>query len=198
MAHLVSLVERITGSSTATDLPLMTQNINDASKICAVKAFFITLSRHGQFSDECIGKGIIRLLHEEIPHQLCVDGNWDEARNHVSQSSQIATEHSILQARAFYESSESTLWISSDLKSLWWCFAEPVVSVSADGSRVRKAIGGWRDRDMLGIPLLLDRVDQDHLQVRDHMSAISRIGDIGYLLGLINGDAASSTNHYKD
>jgi hypothetical protein len=176
----------------------MTQNINDAAKVFTDKAFFITLSRHGQFSDECIGNGIIRLLHEEIPHQLCVDGNWDEARKHLSRTNRLASEHLIQQVRAFYESSGSTLWISSDLKSLWWCFTEPVVSVSADGSRVRKAIGGWRDRDMLGSPLLRDRVDQDRLQVRDHMSAISRIGDIGYLLGLITGDAASSTNQYKD
>ncbi|MCX7145951.1 MAG: hypothetical protein NT042_07045 [Sulfuritalea sp.] len=176
----------------------MTQSTDCAAKICTDKAFFITLHRHGQFSNECISNGIIRLLNEEIPHQLCIDGNWDEARKHLAQTNRLATQHLIQQVRTFYEPSGSTLWISSDLKSLWWCFAEPVVSISADGSRMRKAIDGWRDKDIRGGHLFLDRVDRDRLQVRSHMFAISRIKDIGYLLDLINGDVASSTNYYKD
>lgn len=162
------------------------------------QGIFITLHAQGEFDRECIDNGTLQLLRTEVPHQVCIDALWTKAVTYFSEPRHVATQHVIQQLRMFYESPESTLWVTADTRSLFWCFAEPNVSVLEDGSRVRKSLGGWSNKDMLGCPLLLDRVDQHRLQIRNHVSAISRIGDVGYLIDLINGNTASSSIYHKD
>ena len=176
---------------------MIRNRIGCAVEVAADHGFFITLNNHGQFSAECISNGTIRLLNAEIPHQMCLDGNWGEASRYFPQSNLTMRQHAIQQVKAFYEHTGSTIWITSDGTSLWWCFAEPNVSVSTDGSRVRKALGGWNDKDILGCPLLLDRVDQNRLQVRNHKSAISRIREVVYVVDLINGNANVVAPHSR-
>lgn len=157
-------------------------------KVIAKKALFIKLGGGGEWEEECIAKGILRLGYNELPHDLCLSSDWAGVRKAFpSTSDQGSVTRHINQVQQFYEELESTLWITFHADRLWWCFADPKVSQQQDKSKTRNAIGGWRDSDINDIPLIKVRLSGKLLATQGFQGTICSVKELEYLLHKING-----------
>jgi hypothetical protein len=67
------------------------------------------------------------------------------------------------EARVFFDDDPSILWITFARGRLWWTFAAPHVDVTEPGldgagAYYREALGGWRDHDLNGNVLEMERL----------------------------------------
>jgi hypothetical protein len=96
-------------------------------------------------------------------HELALTDDWEGARRHYLAAGimpSTATGH-VRELKDFYTLGSDCLWITFARGHLWWCFAEPdVVFIGGDGeregSRYRRAVGGWQNTDVSGRPLTID------------------------------------------
>jgi hypothetical protein len=92
----------------------------------------------------------------------------------------------------FYKSGADCLWVTFARDHLWWTFAAPEVKWlgsknSARGDRVRKSIGGWKNKDLNGKLLTIQSLSTKLTRVRNYRRTICAIEASEYLLGRING-----------
>ena len=87
---------------------------------------------------------------------------------------------------AFYGAPDSVLWITFFGDCLWWCFAIPTVELLPDGSKQRRAIGGWSNKDLQGNLLAKSRLSGRVLAVQSYQMTICA-ADRDYVLQRING-----------
>ncbi|HET9396985.1 MAG TPA: hypothetical protein VFO36_13140, partial [Nitrospiraceae bacterium] len=90
------------------------------------------------------------------------------------------------QLRAFYEASPATLWITFHANCMWWCFANPEVSLLADGTRVRSVMRPWQQTDMSNRSLSASRLSGSLVAVQAYRGSICAV-DPSYILHKING-----------
>lgn len=82
---------------------------------------------------------------------------------------------------------------------MWWCFAEidvrPTSEIDADatGSRYRKAINGWTDRDRKGKTLWTNALRGSLTTTASFRGTICRGKELDYLLRRLNGEETSAT-----
>ena len=123
--------------------------------IIANKALFIKLGAGGEWERVCLTDGTLRFGYREVPHDVCVSGNWPEAERLAltfSKNRGAVTRH-VNQIRKFYEEDDKTLWITFHLDRLWWCFADANVKALPDNTKQRRVLGSWHDSDIRGTPL---------------------------------------------
>ncbi|MCX6894351.1 MAG: hypothetical protein NTZ16_02345, partial [Verrucomicrobia bacterium] len=145
--------------------------------IRASEVYFIKLGSKGGWEDECIRKRILRLGFREFNHQACKEGRWkralpDSLRRRLTQGK--ATDY-LRQVKTFYESGDDVLWITFFRNRMWWCFAAKPVKRLADGDKIRRVTGQWKDRDINGNPLSFDKVSGKLLKVRGYQSTICSV-----------------------
>src|SRR3954468_9622707 len=101
----------------------------DQRHVDASEALYIKLGDAGLWEEGCIKGGTMRLGYQELSHDLCSRGRWDEVANEVSLFSKDegAIKRHVKQVRYFYEAPPSTLWITFYSDRLWWCFADSEV-----------------------------------------------------------------------
>ena len=122
----------------------------------ATNALYIKLGASSEWEKECISNGTLRLGYRELPDQLCRTTDWSAAELQAltfAKDKGAATRH-INQVRNFYETPESTLWVTFHSDRLWWCFARELVELQPDKTKLRRAVDRWRDHDLNGKPLL--------------------------------------------
>jgi len=122
------------------------------TQITASRALFIKQGEGGRWEKSSIQGGEIRFGYQEIPHEICQSGNWEEARRIESKhcDNQGALARHINQVREFYTADESVMWITFYAGRLWWCFAESGVSGVENNEKVRKVKGQWHDMSAEG------------------------------------------------
>ncbi|HEV2199015.1 MAG TPA: hypothetical protein VGR73_04280 [Bryobacteraceae bacterium] len=156
--------------------------------VTAREALFIKLGQRGEWEDNCIRDGALRLGYHDLPHDLCVSSNWAKVRAFFPDGSdQGSVTRHINQVRLFYEASEKILWITFHSDRLWWCFSNQGVTQLPDRSKVRNVIGRWRDTDINGIALIKGRLSGKLLAVQSFQGTICSISERDYLLHKING-----------
>lgn len=154
----------------------------------AKAALFIKLGENGFWEKECINSGTLWLGYHNVPHDLCLQGNWQEARTAFDPKADAgAVTRHINQVQQFYEAPADTLWVTFFSDRLWWCFSTPSVELSADHSKVRRTIEPWCDKDISGAPLLKSRLSGKLLAVQGFQGTICSIRELEYLLHKING-----------
>src|ERR1700722_19418413 len=108
--------------------------------------YFIKLGEKGKWEEECLFKNpSIRLGYHEIPHDLCMSGQWENVRKiYITPDKQDgqATHHKN-QVQKFYTASENVMWITFYSGKLYWAFAESEVIVLEDKSKIRRVRGKW-------------------------------------------------------
>ena len=157
--------------------------------IKALAIRFIKLGEGGRWEAECLNEGTLRFGYQEIPHDVCVQEDWVEVRRLARQFSNnegAATSHAN-QIRQFYETPETTIWITFHADRLWWCFSEKGVRSFPNNDKERKVIGAWHDTDINGVPLIKGRLSGKLLAVQGFMGTICSVPDIEYLLHKVNG-----------
>jgi hypothetical protein len=116
------------------------------------RALYIKLGEQGRWERESIDNGTMHLGYNDVPHELCVAGKWDEiVADYVELGTTpgVAARH-MSQIRYFYTAPEETLWAAICFGRLYWCRARPEVTLLPDGSKLRHTVDGWRDTDAAG------------------------------------------------
>ena len=151
-------------------------------------SLYIKLGQSGSWEAECIREGTLRLGYQELPHELCKAGRWSEAEKYALEFSKdrgAATRH-INQVRLFYETPSTTIWITFQADRLWWCFAEPSIELLDDGTKLRRTIDGWHDRDTNGEYLYKALLSSKLLATQGFQGTICSVAEHEYLLHKIN------------
>lgn len=165
-------------------------------KINPVSALYIKLGPKGEYEEESLLQThTVHVGWIEVPYGLCERGEWDnvrlkilpEVRGHQGTATNLRN-----QLRKFYESGTDVLWITFYQDHLYWCFADQTVTMQADGSRIRKAIGGWKRCDINGKDLDSSRLSGSLLAIQGYQSTICNVSkdNLTYLVRKINGESS--------
>ena len=124
---------------------------------------YIKLGSAGTWAENCIEVDqTIRLNYLSPHHELCLEGDWGPVEEYWfgrRNGRRGATTNDIRQIKDFYQCPPTTLWFTFFNEYLWWCFAERTVTRLDDGTRVRKATGGWKNTDLSGNILIRNDLD---------------------------------------
>jgi len=175
----------------------MKSNPKNMNKIKPTKALFIRLGQGSNFAKECvIEKNTLKLDYREIDHNLCSAGKWEEVREQIIQkyncTKGVAT-RSAQQIKYFYEEEKNTLWITFYNNLLYWCFLDKKVTLEKDGTKYRKVIDGWNNKNIDGKTLFLENFNGRFLQINGYMGAICRVSEFSYLVNKINNEQKKET-----
>lgn len=159
-------------------------------KINPSQVLYIKLGRGGKWEHECIyNTQKLRIGYNEIPHNLCVHGKWDEAAEFCKnfRSDLGAITRDINQVRNFYEAGEDALWITFHANLLWWCFSKCEITKNSDNSKVRPVIDKWKCIDINGNELRIDRLRGSLVSIQGFRGTICSVKDSRYIINKING-----------
>ncbi|MEI7764333.1 MAG: hypothetical protein WCI85_13950 [Comamonadaceae bacterium] len=153
---------------------------------------YIKLGEKGRWEKSCIEEdGTIRLGYESNQHHECLDRNWGLVRAfwlNERRGRQGAATSDLTQIQSFYTLPSTALWITIHNRMIHWCFAEDKVIELPDGSRTRKAIGGWSCETEKGEKLHLANVDGRVTKVQGFQGTICNVEQSQYLIRKINGE----------
>lgn len=157
--------------------------------VVATNALYIKLGQSGEWENECIREGTLRLGYRELSHELCRASDWPAVEGRalaIAKDRGAATRH-IKQVRLFYEAPPSTLWITFHSDRLWWCFARKPVQRLVDLTKTRKTVDGWHDRDLNDSPLFKALLSGKLLATESFQGTICSVSERAYLIHKING-----------
>ena len=118
--------------------------------------------------------------------ESCRNGKWERARKLFTASTSRQRPSDITRAvnrvREFLTLPESTLWMTIEDGDVWWCFARPEVKniyrsndlEDRDGARSRKVIDRWRNTDVRGERLRLDKMTTKITKVASFQETICK------------------------
>jgi hypothetical protein len=151
-------------------------------------ALFIKLGRGGTWERDCIQEGVLRIGYRDVDHEVYERGDWDQVVEKFTalRGDRGTARRDAAQIRYFYEAGPNVLWMTFVGDRLWWCFSEPVVEPQDDRSKIRRAVGGWRDTDIKGVPLAMDRLSGRLLSVQGFRGTICNVKEFEYLVRKIN------------
>ncbi|WOF43285.1 restriction endonuclease [Sphingopyxis indica] len=152
--------------------------------VSATNVYYIKLGRGGDWEAECIRDGILRFGYREAPHDLCAAGDWSgvwEVMMGVRGDPGAAT-RDVKQIRAFYESDESTIFITFVGGLLYWCRPSGEIELLADKSHRRGTVDGWHNSTTGGSLLTADRLSGHLLKVQMFRGTICDVAAADYLL----------------
>jgi hypothetical protein len=164
-----------------------------SGRVVADKAYFIKLGRGGQWEEGCLRDGVLRFGYREASHEACLAGRWDEVRDFwlKARDDKGAATRDTNQIRIYYEAGPDALFVTFHGGLLYWCRAQPGVTVDpADDTRVRQTVDGWHSTSLGGEPLRTDRLSGALLRVQGFRGTICAVEQLSYLLGRINDELA--------
>lgn len=154
---------------------------------------YIKLGAGGVFAPVCLERGEIHLSYREVPHDLCLAGDWDRVVHWFVQDGRNIgkARDAMREIRDFYTLGTDCLWITFADGYLWWAFSEPqIIWRGTDnplfGPRSRSTIGPWRNTSIAGLPLQTQSLTSKLTQVGSYRQTICRVGHDAYLMRKIN------------
>ena len=161
-------------------------------RIEAESALYIKLGRGGDWEDNCISQGTLRFGYREISHDACKRSDWKAVlqERESSKGNRSVAKSDVTQIGYFYESSRKVLWVTFYKHALWWCFADEEVTLLHDGTKVRRAIGGWKQIDRKGNLLSMSTLSGKLLSMQGYRGTICRVKETPYLRQRLNAEEA--------
>ncbi|MGQ0456281.1 MAG: restriction endonuclease [Hyphomicrobium sp.] len=163
------------------------------SPIAPATVRYIKLGAGGVFAPACLERDEIHLSYKELPHELCVAGDWDRVVDWFVQRGRKLgkARDATREIRDFYTLGSDCLWITFSDGYLWWAFAEDEVTWRGTddpmlGPRSRSTIGAWRNTSIGGRPLRTQSLTSKLTQVGNYRQTICQVGHDAYLLRKIN------------
>lgn len=162
----------------------------DGVKPSAVR--YIKLGPAGGWLRRCVEDGVVELGHGDVPHELAAGGDKEAIAAFLRAQGRSAGKAADFarEIADFYGLGADCLWITIGEGRLWWCFAqahvEPVRG-EGRGARIRRTIGHWRDRDLMGQVLALGSLSTSLTKVAAYRQTLCRVEAEDYLLRRING-----------
>lgn len=169
-------------------------------KITTNRVMFIKLGRKGEYEQDCIKRGIMKLEYGEIDDALCQVGDWDGVRKEVMKhygSGMQATSMHANQIQRFYEETQDTLWLTFSEGVLHYGFAEPTVRRNDDGTSERTLVGGWKSTDKDGDKLFIQSLSGNLTKVQGYRGTICEVHDKDYLLRRINNEQSEELKNIE-
>lgn len=151
---------------------------------------YIKLGPAGAWFEHCIRDGLIEVGHSAVPHDLAEAGDWDAVRAAFASHNPAKASDFTRELRDFYTLPRTTLWITIGDGRLWWAFAEPElngVTEAGRGSRARRVLGRWSDRDIERRRLTLDGLSTRLTKVAAYRQTLCRVDHADYLLRRLRG-----------
>ena len=143
---------------------------------------YIKLGRRDEWAPLSIERGEIHFGHRTIPHDICARGDWDGVYKLFIEQGRTPgkARDRTREIRDFYTLGSDTLWITFSGRHLWWSFAEPEVAwlgigEDGQGARMRKTVDGWRNADINGEPLVVDKLSSRLTQTGSYRQTLCRV-----------------------
>lgn len=155
------------------------------ARLEATSTHYIKLGRGGEWAAQAIGEGVLRFGYRELPHDLCVAGDWDGAREawraHRGGNDAVLTSD-MNQARTFYTAPETSVFITFHAGRMYWCRPRGPVEMLADGTKLRRTVDGWHGQTVGGDDLFYERLSGRLLKVQGFRGTICAVEAEDYLL----------------
>ena len=166
------------------------RGIQMETKISPEHVYYIKLGRGGEWEEESLRDGILHFGYAESAHELCEKGDWDPVWEfwYKKRGDAGTATRDVQQIRAFYESTEETLFITFHGGLMYWCRPTGPVQVMEDGSRVRNTVSGWSSESVGGDPLRTDRLSGHLQKVQMFRGTICTVKARDYLLRKLNDE----------
>jgi len=157
---------------------------------------YIKLGSENRWAAPSLNGGELHFGYGEIPHELCLAGDWRAVARRVSATYSWAlrdTARAAGEIKDFYTLGQDCLWIAFADEHLWWTFAALAVvwrggDGKTHGARVRRAIGAWRNTDLEGNPLVLEALSTRLTKVSGYRGTICQVKERDYLLRRLRGE----------
>jgi hypothetical protein len=178
--------------------------------ITAKRALYIKLGEKNRWAHVSFETDTLRFGFHELPHDQALTAAKasdfravKELYEALGAEPGTATRYSN-EVREFYTAGADVLWITFADGRMWWCFADAEIvqnttgDPEATGSRYRKAINGWNDKDLFGRKLLINELRGSLTTTAGFRGTICRVGEFDYLLRRLNGDETTTTKTARD
>jgi hypothetical protein len=159
------------------------------------KIRYIKLGRAGLWEEPSLRRGELHLGFKNCPHEIALKGDREEIVRALATagSNRQAAGDAARQILDFYQLGPDCLWITLVDGHLWWAFADkeviPFESESEDnGLRMRRTIGGWKNRDINGRPIRAIELSSRLTKVAAYRQTICEVEARDYLLRKINDE----------
>ncbi len=157
---------------------------------------YIKLGAGGRWEAASLDHGRIDWGLPSDPHDTALAGDWAALRQiYLNSGFKAAVASSYVnEAKAFYTTGERTLWITFARGRMWWCFADTHVhwlggTGEQHGTRYRKALHGWRDTDINGDILYVDRLSTRLTKLSAYRRTICNVQEYDLCMRYINAAA---------
>lgn len=160
-------------------------------KINCQKIFYIKLGEGGNWEKKClIENPSMKIGFRGVDHQDCLNGNWQKIRDYYlkeeKKTESKASDH-VRELKTFYESDESSIWITFSANKMWWCIPKFEFDVLPDNTKIRFLKSDWRDEDLNGKKLTIGDLSGKLTKTQAYRQTICSIEVIEYALRKING-----------
>jgi len=160
-------------------------------KIDCHEIFYIKLGEGGNWEKESlIDNPSIKIGFTEINHEDCVKGNWEKIHEFyltkANKTKAKASDH-VRELKTFYETDESSIWITFSANKMWWCIPNSEFEVLSDNTKIRYLKSNWSDIDLNGKKLTIGDLSGKLTKTQAYRQTICRIEVKNYTLRKING-----------
>ena len=154
-------------------------------------AFYIKLGRGGEWEDDSIANGKLRLGWRQQSVSDINAGRWDiieEQLRAKDQGKRVPATTSDLNAlKTIAASTSDDIWITFHKAKLWWTRVAPG-PVEQDGiSKFRPTAEPWCDRAADGRLLVINSLSGKISQIQGFRATVCRVGDVDLLRRTLNG-----------
>ncbi|EMH4738530.1 hypothetical protein V6N79_005533 [Klebsiella pneumoniae] len=160
-------------------------------KIRATAVKYIKLGEGGEWERECLTSGIIRFGYDKTPHQMCLEGKWEEVNKvwlEERKYNQSTATSDVRQIRTFYTATPDMLFITFSQGLLYWCQPSGEVTELDDGSRIRPTVNGWHNHSLAGNLLSHSVLSGALLATQSYRGTICDVRLADYALRKINDE----------
>jgi hypothetical protein len=174
--------------------------------LTAARALYIKLGEGNRWAKAAFETNTLRFGFADVSHDVAVaaiaTNDFTAVKTFYEQqrgaAPGTATRYSN-EVREFYTAGTDVLWITFADGRMWWCFADAEVTLTlapdpeAGGSRYRKCISGWSDKDLKGQTLWTNALRGSLTTTAGFRGTICRVREFDYLLRRLNGEETPAT-----
>ncbi|HVC46473.1 MAG TPA: restriction endonuclease [Terracidiphilus sp.] len=174
--------------------------------LIATRALYIKLGEGNRWAKLAFESNTLRFGFHKFPHEASIAAvkakDFTPVKNFYENEDGVApgtaTRYSN-EVREFYTAGTDVLWITFAKGRLWWCFAEAEVKPNEDvdfeaaGSRYRRTINPWSDKDIRGGTLAINALRGSLTTTAGFRGTICRVREFDYLLRRLNGEVTPAT-----
>jgi len=174
--------------------------------LTATRALYIKLGEANRWAKTALESNTLRFGFADVSHEVAIAAAATKDFSAVKQFYEherrvapgTATRYSN-EVREFYTAGTEVLWITFAEGRMWWCFADseviptPTGDPEAAGSRYRKVLNGWSDKDLKRQTLFTNTLRGSLTTTAGFRGTICRVREFEYLLRRLNGEETPAT-----